>query len=159
MEPAAWAQALESSALAVWMRGGFAYPVANVLHLFGMALLVVPMLLLDARLLGFGRAHFPLRQSASLLTRCALAGALLAAGSGLAMFASDANALFGNPAMRIKLALLALALANAVAFRVAWKQRVAAFDQAVPPAARMQLLLSVALWLAIPVLGRWIAYV
>jgi hypothetical protein len=159
VEPAAWTAALEASAFAVWMRAGYAYPVANVLHLFGMAFVVVPMLLLDLRLLGWGRRYFPLRPSASLLTRCAVLGAALAIASGVAMFASDANALAANPAMRIKLALLALALANAVAFRIAWTRRLSGFDRGLPGAARAQLLLSVALWLAIPVLGRWIAYV
>lgn len=154
----AWIQALEASGLAAWMRGGYAYPLANVLHLFGMALVVAPMLLLDLRLLGAGRAHFPLPATSRVLTRCALLGAALAVPSGVAMFCADATALAANPAFRTKLVLLALAALNAIAFRSCWSRSTGG-DWRAPPLARMQLLLSIALWLAIPTLGRWIAYI
>lgn len=158
-DAASWAQALESSAFAAWVRGGAAYLVANVLHLFGLALIVAPMLLLDLRLLGVGRAHFPLPATSAALTACALTGAAFSLTSGAAMFAADATSLFVNPVLRTKLVLLALAVANALAFRWLWSNDVIRADRPAPPFARAQLLLSMALWLAIPVLGRWIAYV
>lgn len=157
-DAADWAQALEASAFAAFVRGGDAYPLANVLHLFGMALVVAPMLLLDLRLLGAGRAHFPLPATSAVLTRCALAGAALAVPSGAAMFSADAVSLAANPILLAKLALLALAAANALAFRLLWSNDVIRAGRPAPLFARAQLLLSMALWLSIPALGRWIAY-
>lgn len=156
---AAWVQALEASGLAAWMRGGYAYPLANVLHLFGMALIVAPMMLADLRLLGAGRTRFPVPQTIYVLGGCAIAGAVLAAASGLAMFAADATALVANPLLQTKLLLLVLAGANALVFHLLWSREVVHQGRTPPPLARAQLLLSISLWLAIPVLGRLIAYV
>lgn len=163
---AAWAAALEASAFGAWMRGDpWAYPVANVLHLFALVALVGAVLAMDARMLAGARRGaatvrdaFALAPTVRLLTRVAVAGALLALASGAALLAADAVALATNPAFRIKLALLALAAANALAFRFAWRASWRGFDQRLPAAARLQLWLSVALWLAIPVAGRLIAY-
>jgi len=159
MNPAAWVAALEASTLGQWMRGdAWAYPVVNVLHLFGLTLLVGPIVLLDLRLLGAGRA-FPLAATSRVLTAWAIAGLLVLLPSGSALFAADAGALLANPAMRFKLIAITLALTNAIAFRWLWSSHIAHWDQAPPPLGRLQALLSIVLWLAIPVAGRMIAYV
>ena len=54
-----------------------------------------------------------------------------------------------------KLTLLVVALCNAALFRWRWHGRI---DGIMPLAARAMALLSLALWLTIAVLGRWIAY-
>ena len=159
MDPTAWASVLEASALGQWMRSAaWAYPAANVLHLLGLTLLVGPILLLDLRLLGFGKA-FPLLAALRVLTRWSATGLLLMLISGLALFSADAGPLLGNPAMQFKLAAIALAIANALAFRFLWSKRIADWDRAAPRLGSFQLLLSIALWLTIPVAGRMIAYV
>lgn len=159
MDPVAWATALEASALGQWMRGdAWAYPVVNVLHLFGLTLLVGPIVLLDLRLLGAGRA-FPLAAASRVLTAWSVAGLLVLLPSGFALFASDATSLLDNPAMRIKLIVIAVALTNAIAFRWLWSGRLARWDQAPPTFGRLQAFLSILLWLTIPVAGRMIAYV
>ncbi len=79
--------------------------------------------------------------------------------SGIALFSADAGALLGNPAMRIKLVMVTLAIANALAFRWLWSRRISEWDRAPPLWGRAQSVLSIALWLAIPVAGRMIAYV
>lgn len=158
MDPTAWAAALEASALGQWMRGdAWAYPATNVLHLFGLTLLVGPILLLDLRLLGFGKA-FPITATSRVLTAWSVTGLLVMVASGIALFSADAAALLGNPVMRTKLVLIALAIANALAFRWAWSRCIADWDRAPPLWGRVQSGLSIALWLAIPVAGRMIAY-
>ncbi len=159
MDAAAWAAALEASALGQWMRSAaWAYPVANVLHLLGLTLLVGPILLLDLRLLGFGKA-FPLPAASRVLTRWSVAGLLLMLISGTALFSADAGPLLGNPVMQFKLAAIALAIVNALAFRWLWSRRIADWDRAAPALGRIQLLLSILLWMTIPIAGRMIAYV
>lgn len=158
MDPAALAAALEASALGVWMRGGWSYPVVNVLHLIGLTLLVGPILLLDLRLLGFGAA-FPRQAASRALTPFAVAGLLLMLATGVPLFAADASALVGNRVMQVKLLLVALGLVNAIAFRRVFARRLASWDTAVPTSARAMAALSILIWLSALIAGRLIAYV
>lgn len=158
MDPQAAAVALEASWLGVWAREGWHYPIVNTLHLVGLALLVGPILLLDLRLLGLGRGFAPGAVSAAV-TPIAASGLLLMAVSGLALLAADATALVDNRVMLLKLILVALGVANALAFRVLQRRRLPTWQRAVPLAARLQACLSILLWMAALVAGRMIAYV
>ncbi len=158
MDIASWAAALEGSAFGEWMRSSaLAYPVANLVHLLGLVLLVAPIAMLDLRLLGFGRS-FALMQTSKVLTAWAVAGLLLLIGAGIPMFAADARPLTAHPLMQTKLLLIALGIANAIAFRLCWQQHLATWDQAAPLLGRLQALASIAIWLCVAALGRWIAY-
>lgn len=158
MDLAPFAAALEASALGTWMRGGWSYALVNVAHLAGLALLVGPIVLLDLRLLGFGKGFAPEAVSAAL-TPFAVAGLLLSAASGIALFAADATALVGNRLMQFKLLALALAVANAALFRFAFARHLPHWDRRGRLSARASALLSILLWSAILVAGRLIAYV
>lgn len=157
MEIAALAAWLEQSALGQTMRGGWAYPLANVLHLAGLVLLLGPILLLDLRLLGYGK-RFPAASVSRTLTPFAVAGLLLAVPSGLALFAADAQALLGHRLMQLKLLAIALALGNALLFRLLFERQLIGWDRAAPLGGRICALLSLLLWPAVMVAGRWIAY-
>lgn len=130
----------------------FAYPLLEVLHLLGIALLVGNLVLLEARVLGAGRA-LPVTELARLTAALAVAGFSLVALSGLAMFASNPVELLANRAFTLKLGLVGLAGMNAAAFHARGGV------QRLDAVARGQILLSLALWLAAMVAGRWIAYV
>ena len=158
MNATAWAVALEASTLGHWMRTDpWAYPSANVLHVLGLTVLVGPILLLDLRLLGLGRM-FPINATARVLTAWSAAGLLVMIGSGTALFAADAVALAASEVMQWKLGLIGAGLANAVTFRWLWSRRLEHWDRAPPVLGRAQALASMALWLAVPVAGRLIAY-
>jgi hypothetical protein len=117
------ATALEATALATWVRtSGWAYPLVNLVHLLGLTLLIGPIGLLDLRLLGFGR-RFALCDVSTALTPYAVTGLLLLIGSGVLLFSADASPLHRNPMLQIKLSCIALALANALAFRRIWAHR------------------------------------
>lgn len=140
------------------MRGStLAYPLANVVHLLGLVLLVGPILLLDLRLLGLGR-HLALRAVSPLLTAWAVAGLTLLIVAGFLMFAADAGPLIKNGIMQLKLAGIAVGLANAIAFRALWRERIDDWDERPPVLGRAQAVLSIVIWLAVGTLGRWIAY-
>lgn len=158
MSLAQWASALEASELGEWMRSsGSAYPVINVVHLLGLTLLVGPIVLLDLRVLGAGRQH-PLPQVSRTLTRFAGTGLLLLLGSGFLLFSADAGPLIGNPLLQWKLLFIVLAIGNALLFRAVWNQRLNTWDAHAPIIGRLQAALSIALWLTVGTLGRWIAY-
>ena len=152
------AAAIEGSAYGEWARGSaYAYPVANLLHLLGLVLLVGGIGIVDLRLAGL----FPRIPAAPLsraLTPLAIAGLILMAASGSVLFAADAVPLAGSTIFRWKLALIAVALANALAFRLLWRTRIAGWESDPPMIGRVMAAGSVLLWLCVGSLGRLIAY-
>ena len=129
----------------------WAYPVLEIVHIFGIALLLGNLVLLELRVFGLG-LQLPVQPLARLALSIALAGFSLAAGSGLLMFASQAGELLANGAFTLKMALIFLAGCNAL-----WFHRRGSLALADGP-ARAQLLLSTLVWLAVIACGRWIAY-
>jgi hypothetical protein len=129
----------------------WAYPVLEIVHIVGIALLLGNLVLFELRAFGVGAA-LPVDRVARLALPIALGGFALAATSGLAMFASQPADLIANRWFVWKMALLMLAGMNAAAFHA--RGGVAKLDGV----AKVQTLLSLGLWLAVIVCGRWIAY-
>jgi hypothetical protein len=156
IDPSAFGEVVQSSPFGVWA-GGEAYPIANLVHILGLIMLVGGIGVLDLRLIGLFR-KIPTAALAAALTPIAIAGLLLMVPSGATMFASDASTLVNSGTFRTKLLLIALALANAVAFRFIWQGRIEQWDFDLPFGGRVMAAASILLWLSIAALGRWIAY-
>lgn len=159
MEPlltaAAW---LDAIGIGPWARGSsLVYPVANSLHLLGLVMLVGGIGVVDLRIVG-AWPGLPIDALSRALTPVAIAGLIVMAGSGAILFAADGAALAKSDIFVRKLILIGAALANAVAFRVLWRDRLAGWAGHVPLAARAMAALSLLLWLSAGALGRWIAY-
>ena len=155
---ARFAETVGASDFGQWASGSpIAYPLANVVHLFGLVMLVGAIGILDLRLAGAFRA-IPVKPLSRALTPIAVAGLVLMLPSGATMFAADAPALAQSPVFRWKLALIGLALANAAAFRMLWRTRLDTWDSAPPTAGRLMAAGSILLWLTIAACGRMIAY-
>jgi hypothetical protein len=156
-EVAALAAQLEGSGLGDAMRGGVRnlYAAVNLAHVFGVILLVGGIGVVDLRVIGFGR-RLPLGPLSRLLTPLALAGLLIQAVSGFMLLAADAGPLSLSWVFRAKLALIGFALLNALLFRRLFGDL---DNETPPPLARTLAALSIAAWLGVVGLGRWIAYV
>lgn len=157
LDPAALAAQLEASSLGEAMRGGVRslYAIVNLAHVLGVILLVGAIGVVDLRVLGMGR-RIPIGPLSRMLTPIALVGLGVQAVSGFMLFAADAAPLYASPTLRWKLALIVLALANAAAFRHLFGD----LENETPPLlARTMAVASLALWLGVVSLGRWIAYV
>ena len=128
-----------------------AYPALEVVHIVGIALLVGNLVLFELRVWGAGAA-LPVSALARLALTISLAGFALAAASGSLMFASQPAELLANRAFTLKMGLLMLAGTNAALFHA--RGGVARLDRV----ARAQTALSLGLWLAVIICGRWIAY-
>ncbi|MBC7993200.1 MAG: hypothetical protein H7Z15_08170 [Rhizobacter sp.] len=129
----------------------WAYPLLEVVHILGIALLLGSLVLLELRV--WGRAlELPLRALARLALRVTLFGFALAATSGGLMLASQWSELLGNRALITKMVLLGLAGVNAIAFHAR-----GGLDKA-DRFARLQTALSLGLWVLVVVCGRFIAY-
>lgn len=129
----------------------YAYPLLEMLHIVGIAMLLGSLLLLELRVWGFGAA-LPVEPLARLALPLTLAGFALAATSGSLMFASQPGDLIANRVFVIKMGLVMLAGLNAALFHA--RGGLARGDRM----ARFQTLLSVGTWLAVIFCGRWIAY-
>jgi len=130
----------------------WAYPALEVVHIFGIALLVGNLVLLEIRVFGRG-SLLDVRALATLSLAIAGIGFSLAAASGLLMFATQAAELLTNRVFTLKMILLMLAGCNA-----AWFHGRASLDK-LDALARWQMVLSTLIWLAVMTCGRWIAYV
>lgn len=154
-----WAVALQDSALGMAIRHSlWLYPLGNVLHVLGVAILVGSIVALDFRFLGFGRRHVSVDGASNLLTPFAIAGILLLVPGGLIIFVADAGPLAANTLLQWKLALVVVGIVNAVLFRRRWGGSLKTWDADAPGVARAQIVASVAIWLTVPTLGRLIAY-
>ena len=131
--------------------GSQAYPLLEVVHIAGIALLVGNLVLLELRVFGAGAA-LPVRSLARLSLSLAAGGFALAAASGLLMFATQPAELLSNRAFTLKMLLLMLAGCNAAWFHA--RGSLARLDGW----ARVEMLVSTVIWLSVVACGRWIAY-
>jgi hypothetical protein len=149
---------LDAAGVSHWARGGaWVYPVVNSLHLLGLVMLVGSIGVVDLRLAGLWR-RLPAAALSRALTPVALCGLALLVASGTLLFAADGAALARSDTFHRKLVLIALALANALLFRLAWQRRVEAGEEMPPLVGRLSAGVSLLLWLAVGTLGRMIAY-
>ena len=145
-------QALAEFTALAWIASHpWLYPALEVVHITGIGLLLGSLVLVELRLWGFAPV-LPIDPLASLGLGLSLAGFGVAAGSGLLMFLSQPGELLASRPFLVKMALLSLAGLNALSFHVRRGL------QKVDAVARAQTLLSLGLWLAIIICGRWIAY-
>ena len=152
--------ALEHSPLADAMKHSlWLYPIVEIVHIVGLALLVGTVAAFDLRLLGFSRATSVRALQRSLLPWSWMA-LLLIVPSGVAMFATHAVDFAANPALRVKVLLILAAGINALLFHNGVFRSVAAWDQHMetPRAAKASALLSLAIWIGVISCGRLIAY-
>jgi hypothetical protein len=129
----------------------WAYPVLEIVHIVGIALLLGNLVLLELRVFGRGAA-LPVAALARLSLGVAVAGFSLAALSGSIMFASQPGELLANRAFTLKMGLILLAACNAAWFH--GRDSVTRCDAL----ARVQMVISTMIWLAVVACGRWIAY-
>ena len=129
----------------------WAYPTLEALHIVGIALLLGNLVALEVRV--FGRVQaLPVVALARLSLGLAACGFGLAAATGLLMFATQPAEHLANRSFLWKMGLLAAAGCNA-----AWFHGRGSLSK-LDVTARVQLLMSTALWLAVVFCGRWIAY-
>ena len=158
--PAAdWASWLAATPPALAMRGtAWLYPAVEIVHIVGFAVLVGAVAMFDLRVLGFGR-DLPVRLLARHLLPWSVGSMLLVLPSGLLLFAAEAPDLAANRVFLLKLALIAVAGLNALAFHGGPYRAAERWESRAPPRARLHAVLSLILWLAVIACGRLLAYV
>lgn len=129
----------------------WAYPMLEVAHILGIALLLGNLILLELRVFGWGAA-LPVAPLARLSLTLVGAGFALAAASGLLMFSTQAGELLVNRVFTAKMLLLLLAACNAAWFHARGSL------QRLDVTARALMVASTVIWLLVLTCGRWIGY-
>jgi len=129
----------------------WAYPALEVVHIVGIALLLGNLVLFELRVWGFG-PELPVQALARLALRLSLLGFAIIGASGLLMFAGQPEDLLASRIFVIKMGLVALAGLNALWFHARGSLEL------LGRGARIQTVVSMGLWLAVIICGRWIAY-
>jgi hypothetical protein len=132
-----------------------------VLHLLGLVLLVGMRLAIDLRMTGWAFGGVPASEMVGRATPWSLVGAVVAIASGMALYAAEPGRMAANPVFQVKVAALALALANIWLFHVVLGRRMRDWDIAAAPPAVVQMsaYLSLALWAVILVAGKLVPFV
>jgi hypothetical protein len=156
-----WLTWLSDTALALAMRQSlWLYPIAESLHILGLAVMVGAAAMFDLRLLGVSR-HLPVTAMARHLLPWSRRGFGMVVVTGTLMFVSDAPVFAANPAFQAKLGLILVAGTNIAVFHAFTARSVASWNErAKPPvAAKLAGALSLLLWTAVIVAGRFVAYI
>jgi hypothetical protein len=154
------ASILEESILGTLIRKSiWMYPAIQALHILGVVLLVGPALLFDLRLLGYAR-RIRIGILAGYLLPWSRVGLALALTSGSLLFIAHATEWYDHSLFILKISLLVLGGINILVFHKKTSPVIRASDAAdpVPTAARITGILSICIWTAIIVLGRFLAY-
>ena len=149
------ATALEHSGLGQAARTtGWLYPLANLVHVLGAALLVGSIATFDVQVLRRARDVRALYHAAISV---AVSGFVLQLATGPVLLSADASMVVRNPAFQFKMAMLVVAVANVAVFH--WCFGRALNEEArLPPRARVLAAVSLASWVLVLFAGRAIAY-
>jgi hypothetical protein len=144
---------LEKSPLGQLIQGNlYIFPIIEVFHLIGLAVLGGTVLLVNLRLLGWGLT----RQSAAQLqqdVRPFMRGAIaLSLFSGFLLFSSEATKCYYHPAFWYKMSFLAAALI----FTFTWQKKVLLSSSGIT--RKLTAIVSVILWSGVGIGGRWIGF-
>lgn len=139
-------------------RSGTVYLLINALHIGFLGTLVGSITALDLRLLGVFKT-IPLPAMGTFLSRYAAVALLLAIITGVLLFSVQPHDYSSNIAFRIKLALIAAGIANALWLHGSRTWKLGLQQTPIPIRIRAHAAVSLFIWPATLVAGRWIAFV
>ena len=153
---------MELSALGRFMRESnpWTYPVANLLHILGVAALFGSIVIMDLRLLGMWR-DIPLAPLTHATAPMAAVGFGIAAATGVGLLSANGTEYAGNGFLLIKFTAIPVGLANVFVTRrsIAWRAR---GERELSRSEERQLSIlggmSLVSWFTAVVAGRMIAY-
>ena len=152
-----WVDAFPSS---IAMRESlYAFPVLLTLHLISLVMFAGLVVMMDLRLLGVAYRGTPFSEVQAKLFPWQVVGMVVTTVAGLLLFYSQPMRYFGRVLYWIKIALMVLAIVNALVFHLTTYRSVAKWDTSGPPrGAKVAGGVSLALWAGVVVFGRLTAY-
>jgi hypothetical protein len=137
-----------------------AFPLTEAIHLIGLGISVGTIMWVDLRLLGLTMRRERATDVIGRLEPWAFCGFIVMFISGIVLFLGKPENYYTTTAFRIKMMMLPLAGLNVLFFHKRVYPRVAEWDEGavVPWQGRLVGFVSMTLWLAIIIAGRWTAY-
>ena len=135
------------------------WPLLQILHFFGLAMLIGMAALLDLRILGLGKGLRP--SGIHRMMRIGIAGFVINIITGVGFLAGDPDHFLGNPAFQAKMALLVIAGMNvSVFYLTGLGRRVDAMgpQDSAPLAAKWIAVTSLLCWAGVMYCGRMLPY-
>ncbi|HTY49248.1 MAG TPA: DUF6644 family protein [Steroidobacteraceae bacterium] len=153
LEATSLAQAISQS---TWL-----FPTIETVHVLFLTLVVGTIMIVDLRLLNIASRNRPVSELTAEVLPWTWTAFVIAAISGGLLFSSAATKYIGLWPFRAKMVMLALAAINMAVFHLGAYRGVAAWDRAPatpPPAARLAGGISLAIWVTVVGMGRWIGF-
>jgi hypothetical protein len=134
------------------------FPIVETVHVMALTMVVGSVAMMDVRLLGIGRWR-PASDVIAASQPWAWGAFAVAFTAGALLFCSKALTYYDNIPFRIKMVCMLIAGVNMLAFHRLTARRMSEWDKGMPPiGARVAGGLSLALWITIVALGRWIGF-
>lgn len=152
---------LENSGIADTIReNDLLFPVIESVHVLAICLVVGSILVVDLRLLGLASTKWTVGRVTRAILPLTWGAFVVAVVSGGLMFISNATKYLGNGFFVAKMVLIGVAGLNMVVFHVVGAGDLPKWESQsrLPLPARLAGGLSILLWVAVVVCGRWIGF-
>jgi hypothetical protein len=151
---------LEASSLATSIRNSvYLFPLIESVHVIGLTMVFGTILIIDLRLLGLASAQRSFTEVASDVFKWTWLAFVVTVTTGGLMFITNAGTYYNSSYFRAKMALLVLSGINVLVFERTARRSVHIWDRtAAPPAGKTVAALSLAIWIGVIVLGRWVGF-
>ena len=130
------------------------FPVIQVVHLFGLAVLGGSVIVMDLRLLGVGLKNAPVARVLANTRPWFFVGLIVMIVTGVPLFLSETTKCCFNHSFEVKIAALFLAIGYTLAVR----NRVAVREGTPTCVTQGVAVLSLGLWFTVAAAGRWIGF-
>jgi hypothetical protein len=153
--------ALEAAPFAVFVRtNALAFPWIESVHVLAICVVVGTISIVDLRLLGYTSREKGVRRLVEQVLPFTWGAFGLALVTGFLMFSSSASTYAGNIHFRIKMGLLVLAGLNMLVFHLIPYRSVHLWDELTHPPLRARICggLSLACWIGVVTMGRWVGF-
>jgi hypothetical protein len=154
----AWLEATPLSSIV--QNVGWIIPLGQIVHILCLSIVLSSVVLLDFRLLGVGSARVSIAGMARRFTPWIWSALVLMALSGSVLIVGEPKRDLLNPVFWTKMGLLVCAIVVTLSFQYSINRNAKYWDASrssrLP--ARLLAVVSLGLWLAIAVCGRFIAY-
>ena len=152
LEGLAWTTAIRESA--------WGYPILETAHVASIVAFAGLVIMMDLRLVGLAFTHAPMTQIQRRLFPWQMAGLVPSTATGILLCCIDPLRYYDNVLFRVKLALLALAGLNALAFHLKTYRTAGRWDEdlQLTTTARRSGAVSLLLWSAVIISGRLTAF-
>ncbi len=151
----AWAKSVGIFQL---MNTQWGWPTAEIIHFFGLCLLIATVGMFDLRMMGVARGVS--MKALHTLVPFGVVGYAMCAITGFMFVVSAPGQYIYNPAIQTKLALMVLAGLNVAVFYLTTSRSVSSLDEYDLPPMRARLIgfVSLACWLGVITAGRLVTF-